>query len=172
MQIIIILYIKPLPTWGFPGGASAKEPACQCRTCKRHGFNPCVGKIPWRRVWQPTAVFLSGESHEGGAWWAIVHGIAQSRTCLKRLSTQALPREPPSSRPSSPCGSSQSARLGSLCYIATSHQLFYVWWVLICQCYFLNSSRPPLPRNVSQSLLSMSVSPFPSLQIGSPVLFF
>ena len=42
MQIIIILYIKLLPTWGFPAGASAKEPACQCRTCKRHGFSPCV----------------------------------------------------------------------------------------------------------------------------------
>ena len=26
-------------------------------------FNPRVGKIPWRRKWQPTPVFLSGESH-------------------------------------------------------------------------------------------------------------
>ena len=26
-------------------------------------FNPWVGKIPWRRVWQPTAVFLTGKSH-------------------------------------------------------------------------------------------------------------
>ena len=31
--------------------------------CKRCGFDPCVGKIPWRRAWQPTPVFLSGESH-------------------------------------------------------------------------------------------------------------
>ena len=30
----------------FPGGASGKEPACQCRRCKRHGFHPWVGKIP------------------------------------------------------------------------------------------------------------------------------
>ena len=29
----------------------------------RPGFNPCVGKIPWRKVWQPTPVFLPGESH-------------------------------------------------------------------------------------------------------------
>ena len=28
----------------------------------RHGFDPCVGKIPWRRAWQPTLVFLPGES--------------------------------------------------------------------------------------------------------------
>ena len=30
---------------------------------KRHGFNPWVGKIPWRRAWQPTQVFLPRESH-------------------------------------------------------------------------------------------------------------
>ena len=29
----------------------------------RWGFNPCVGKISWRREWQPTPVFLPGESH-------------------------------------------------------------------------------------------------------------
>jgi len=47
----------------FPGGASGKEPPCQCRRCKRHGFYPWVRKIPWRRAWQPTPVFLPGESH-------------------------------------------------------------------------------------------------------------
>ena len=30
---------------------------------KRHGFNPWMGKIPWRRAWQPTVVFLPGELH-------------------------------------------------------------------------------------------------------------
>ena len=30
--------------------------------CRRPGFNPRVGKIPWRRAWQPTPVFLPGES--------------------------------------------------------------------------------------------------------------
>ena len=48
---------------GFPGGASAKEPTCQRRRHNRHGFDPWVGKIPWRREWQPTPVFLPGESH-------------------------------------------------------------------------------------------------------------
>ena len=48
---------------GFPGSASGKEPTCQCRRHKRCGFNPWVGKIPWRRAWQPTAVFLPGESY-------------------------------------------------------------------------------------------------------------
>ena len=45
-----------LPCW-----LSGKEFCCQCR---RHGFNPWVGKILWRREWQPTPVFLPGESHE------------------------------------------------------------------------------------------------------------
>ena len=48
---------------GFPGGASGKEPTCQCRRHRRCGFSACVGKIPWRRAWQPTPVFLPGESH-------------------------------------------------------------------------------------------------------------
>ena len=41
---------------------SGKESACQCRRHKRHGFDPWVGKIPWRRGWQPTPFFLPGES--------------------------------------------------------------------------------------------------------------
>ena len=45
---------------GFPGGTSGKEPACQCRRC---GLRSCIGKIPWRRAWQPTPVFLPRESH-------------------------------------------------------------------------------------------------------------
>ena len=48
---------------GFPGGASGQEPGCQCRSHKRLGFDPWVGKLPWTRAWQPTPVFLPGESH-------------------------------------------------------------------------------------------------------------
>ena len=47
----------------FPGGASGEEPACQCRRCKRSRLDPWVRKISWRRAWQPTPVFLPGESH-------------------------------------------------------------------------------------------------------------
>ena len=35
----------------------------QCKRCKRHSFDPWVGKVPWRRAWQPTPVFLLGKSH-------------------------------------------------------------------------------------------------------------
>ena len=48
---------------GLSKGTSGKEPACQCRRHKRHGFDPQVRKILWRREWQPTAVFLPGGSH-------------------------------------------------------------------------------------------------------------
>ena len=47
---------------GFPG----KEPACQCR---RPEFDPWVRKVPWRRKWQPTLVFLPGESHGQRSQW-------------------------------------------------------------------------------------------------------
>ena len=48
---------------GFPGGASGKEPTCQCRRPNRPGFNLWVRKIHWRRKWQPTSMSLSGKSH-------------------------------------------------------------------------------------------------------------
>ena len=44
------------------GGTSGKEPTCQYKRCKRCQFSPWVGKIPWRRAWPFTLVFLSGES--------------------------------------------------------------------------------------------------------------
>ena len=44
-----------LPRW-----LSGKRTHLQCRRC---GFNPWVWKIPWRRRWQPTPVFLPGKSH-------------------------------------------------------------------------------------------------------------
>ena len=40
-----------------------KTSPSQFRRHKRCKFNPWIGKIPWRRAWQPTPVFLPGESH-------------------------------------------------------------------------------------------------------------
>ena len=47
----------------FLSGIGGKEPSCQCRRRIRHGFDPWVGKIPWRLAWQPTPVFFPGESY-------------------------------------------------------------------------------------------------------------
>ena len=55
MEIQVCTVKQRLPRW-----YSDKEFACQCRRCI---FDPWVGKIPWRRAWQPTPVLLPGESH-------------------------------------------------------------------------------------------------------------
>ena len=43
----------------------------------RVGFEPWVGKIPWRRKWQPTHVFLPGDPLGNEAWRATVHRVAK-----------------------------------------------------------------------------------------------
>ena len=45
-----------------------------------HGFDPWVRKIPWRRKWQPTLVFVSGEFHRQRSLAGYIHGIAESDT--------------------------------------------------------------------------------------------
>ena len=52
------LCILNLLVWASTSG----EPTCQCRVRKTCGFHPWVGKTAWRRAWQPTPVFLPGES--------------------------------------------------------------------------------------------------------------
>ena len=75
LNIIKVIYISGLV---FPGGTSSKEPSCPhpCQKKKkkknaptnagdrRHGFDPWVGMIPWRRACQPAPVFLPGESSQ------------------------------------------------------------------------------------------------------------
>ena len=82
---------KPV-SWGpggFPGDTRGKESTCQSRKCERRGFDPWVGRIPWRRAWQPTPVFLPGESHEQrNLVGSTVHRLLKSQTQLKWLSTQ------------------------------------------------------------------------------------
>ena len=72
---------------GFPCGTSGKEPPCQYWRHERLWFDPWVRKIPWRRVWQPTSVFLLGESHgqRSLASYGPVQRVAKSWTPQKRL---------------------------------------------------------------------------------------
>ena len=69
-----LVYLDGLSRWH-----SEKDSACQCRRQKRLGFNPWVRKIPWRRKWQPTPVFLPGNNVDSRAWQATVHGVTKSR---------------------------------------------------------------------------------------------
>ena len=118
---------------GFPGGASGKEPACQCRRYRDVGLIPGSERSPGGG--QGTLIFLPGESHgqgslagpwghkesdtierhhfhfslacigegngnplqcsslenprHGGAWWAVICGVAQGRTRLSYLAAAA-----------------------------------------------------------------------------------
>ena len=67
---------------GFPGGASGKEYTRRRRRCQRCRFNPWVGKISWRRKWQPAPVFLPGESHGQRSLVGYSRGVAKSWTRL------------------------------------------------------------------------------------------
>ena len=79
-----VLEWVPLPSP--PYGASGKEPTCQCRRHKRHGYDPWVRKIPWRRKWQSTPICLPGKSRGQWRLAAIVHGVTKSQIWLKQLS--------------------------------------------------------------------------------------
>ena len=48
--------------------------------------------MDWRRKWQPTPVFLPGESQgwDCRLWWAAIYRVAQSRTRLKWLSSSSI----------------------------------------------------------------------------------
>ena len=54
--------------------------------CRRPGFDPWVRKIRWRRAWQPTPVFLPGESHGQRSLESYICGVAELDT-TERLST-------------------------------------------------------------------------------------
>ena len=62
------------------GDFPSKESACSS------GDYRWVEKVSWRRAWQPTAVFLPGESHGQRSLAATVHGVTESQT---QLSDQA-----------------------------------------------------------------------------------
>ena len=55
--------MTPTKEWGFPGGSVVKKKKI-CLQCSRPGFSPWVRKIPWRKKWQSTPLFLPGKSHE------------------------------------------------------------------------------------------------------------
>ena len=76
------------PLKGFPDGPSGKEPACQCRRHKRCGFHLWVVRMPPGGGHATHFSILAWRiPMDRGAWQATVHGVANSWTRLKRLST-------------------------------------------------------------------------------------
>ena len=77
---------KIIETHSFPKWLSGKESACQCRRCRRLGFDCWARKIPWRRKWQPTPEFLLGKSHgqrslAGYSSWSQKESDSTEHTC-------------------------------------------------------------------------------------------
>ena len=72
----------------FPGGSEGKE----CLQCGRPGFDPWVEKIPWRRKWQSTPVFLPRESHEQRSLAGYSPWVAKSRTQLRDFTFKVVMR--------------------------------------------------------------------------------
>ena len=56
--------------------------AGDCLQCRRPGFDPWVGKVPWRRSGYPLQYSCLGDPKDQGTWRAIVHGVTKSRTRL------------------------------------------------------------------------------------------
>ena len=114
---------------GFPGGTSGKEPTCQCRRHKRHRFNPWVRKILWRRVWQPTPIFLPGECH---GQRSLVGYSPKSQTWLKQLIMHTWLVEIYFSKLMCCC---RLAELG-LCCCAQAFSRFWAWgllFIVVCR---------------------------------------
>ena len=84
--LLILYFVARLPR-----GHSGKESACQCKRRRRHGFDPWVGKIPWRRKWQPTPIFLPGESHGQRSLAGYSPWDYKESDTTERLNTTLLP---------------------------------------------------------------------------------
>ena len=80
--------IKDYGLRGFPGGTSGKESVCQCRSCKRRGFDPWAGGFSGGRHCNPLQYSCLENAMGRGVRQATVHGVAKSWTQLKWLSTQ------------------------------------------------------------------------------------
>ena len=145
--------------WGFPGGGSGKKSACQWKRCRRHGFDPWVGghgKIPWRRAWQLTLVFLPGESHGQRSLVGYSPRVSKSWTPLKWLSPlRPAPFDYPHfqfSSVSQSCPTLRDPMNHSMPGLPVHHQLLeytqtHVHWVsdAIQPSHPLSSPSPPLP---------------------------
>ena len=73
----------------FSHGPSGKEPPANARNIRYSGLIPGLGKIPWRKAWQPLQYSCLENPMDRGVWQATVHGVAKSLTQLKQLSMHA-----------------------------------------------------------------------------------
>ena len=90
-MVVIKIQIK---NWVFllcPGGASGKEPACQCRRLRDGSLIPGSGRSSGEGHGNPLQNSCLKNPLDRGAWWAMVYGVVKSWTQLKWLSKHAVP---------------------------------------------------------------------------------
>ena len=75
-----LLSWQGLSQWGFWGGTSGKQPACQRRRRKRHGFDPWVRRSPGRGHGNPLQYSCLENPMDRGPWQAAVHWLTKSQT--------------------------------------------------------------------------------------------
>ena len=66
--------------YGFTGGVSGKEPACQSNRCKRGGFDPKLGRYPGERKGNPLQYSCLENPMDPGTWRATGHEVTKNRT--------------------------------------------------------------------------------------------
>ena len=112
---------------------SGKELVCQCRRHKRPEFDPEIGKIPWRRAWPPTPVFLPGESQgqrslEDDSPWGCKESEVTEVTLHTHTHTQNHTLKNLSTNPSR-----HSMKIASMCVVGgrgryTGGQTYFSGW--------------------------------------------
>ena len=121
----------------FPGGASGKESACQCRRRKRCGFDPWVRKIPWKRKCQPTPGFLPENFHEQEKP-EVLQSMGTRRVTTERWSDWAHTLQNGGGKHSIPrCSHNERLCKWPNNYLQNSHSLW------IPSLWFLLSLHPP-----------------------------
>ena len=168
---------------GLPRWLSGKEPACQGMRPRRHRFDPWAKKIPWRREWQPTPVFLPGQPHgqrnlaryspqsrkrvrhafvtkqQQLLYNVVLVSTQQFRFAYSKVNQLYVYIYPLFLWISFPFRSPQSLEQSFLDYTVGSHQLSVLYIaVYICQPQSPSSSHPSCPTLVSICLFSTSVS--------------
>ena len=109
--------------------------ACQCRRHKRCGFDPWIGKIPWRRAWQPTPVFLPGESPRteelGGPQSIGLQRIRYNWSDLACMHTYDILKK---AKPWRQCGCQGWGRRDECAEHRGFRAFFFIWNAFMCVC--------------------------------------
>ena len=84
LYLLITFHVHnhPMIVMGFPGGASSKEPACQCNAgdIRVAGLIPGLGLPPGEGHSNPLQYSCLEHAMDRGVWQAVVHRVAKRRT--------------------------------------------------------------------------------------------